>query len=228
MRPITAHGAEDALVYGYKLSVPARPGSTPGPGQSSAAVQPLDLFATRIWQARFPTLAPRFADWIAAVAALRAAAPEPAGRSNRLGWNSADDAILDRPEFAELDAAVRAFCRHALNEMGLPAQAFQLQSWINIHDKGGFNFLHMHEHSMLSGTFYLQTPEGSGGLVLRDPRPHVLSSFIKGAAPNAHSDVSVKPEPGLIVLFPSWLEHFVEPHAAETPRISIPFNAIKP
>lgn len=213
---------EDALALSYKLTIPGRPAA--GPQPTAAAARPLDLFPTRIWQAMPPSLAPHLPAWTAAVNALRAAAPEPAGRSNRCGWNSADDAVLERPEFAELDAAVKALCRQVLGEMGLPGFAFQLQSWINIHDKGGFNFLHMHEHSVLSGTFYLQVPEGSGGLVFRDPRPHVLGSFLKGAGPNAHSDVTLQPQPGLVVLFPAWLEHFVEPHRSDTPRISIPFN----
>jgi uncharacterized protein (TIGR02466 family) len=222
------------LAFGYKLSVPVRPGlgeRAPGerpPVGGQAGVRTLELFPTRIWQAQFATLAPRFAVWTAVVEALRAASPEPAGRSNRQGWNSADEAVLDRPEFAELDAGLQAFCRHALGEMGLADQAFRLQAWINIHDRGGFNFLHMHEQSLLSGTFYLQVPEGSGALVFRDPRPHVVGSFVKGSVPNGHTDVSLKPEPGLAVLFPAWLEHFVEPHASDTPRISIPFNAVRP
>jgi uncharacterized protein (TIGR02466 family) len=218
------------LAYSYKLSIPGRPGGTPagGPQPSAAnAAYPLDLFPTRIWQALPPALTPKFPDWIATVEAMRAAAPEPAGRSNRCGWNSADDAVLDRPEFAELDAAVKTLCRQVLGEMGLADLAFHLQSWINIHDRGGFNFLHMHEQSVLSGTFYLQVLEGSGGLVFRDPRPHVLGSSLKGSGPNAHSDVTLRPQSGLIVLFPAWLEHFVEPHAGDTPRISIPFNVNK-
>ncbi len=221
------------MAYSYKLSIPGRPQGAPttaptaGPQGAAAAAYPLDLFPTRIWQA-LPPLAPKFPAWIATVDAMRAAAPEPAGRSNRCGWNSADDAVLNRPEFADLDAAVKTLCRQVLGEMGLPNLDFHLQSWINIHDKGGFNFLHMHEQSVLSGTFYLQVPEGSGGLVFRDPRPHVLGSALKGSAPNAHSDVTLRPQPGLIVLFPAWLEHFVEPHAGDQPRISIPFNVNKP
>jgi uncharacterized protein (TIGR02466 family) len=227
---MAARRAEDALAYSYKLSIPGRPAGAPagGPQPSAAsAAHPIDLFPTRIWQALPPALAPRLPDWIATVQALRAADPEPAGRSNRCGWNSADDAVLDRPAFAELDAAVKTLCRQVLGEMGLPNIAFRLQSWINIHDKGGFNFLHMHEQSMLSGVFYLQVPEGSGGLVFRDPRPHVLGSFLKGSGPNAHSDVTLRPGAGLIVLFPAWLEHFVEPHTGDAPRISIPFNVNK-
>ena len=35
----------------------------------------------------------------------------------------------------------------------------------------------------------------------------------------------IRPTPGLLVMFPSWLYHFVHPMASDTPRISIAFNA---
>jgi hypothetical protein len=35
----------------------------------------------------------------------------------------------------------------------------------------------------------------------------------------------VRAEAGLLVLFPSWLYHWVHPYVGETPRIAISFNA---
>ena len=190
------------------------------------SVEAAALFPTRIWQARLTGLAPRFSNWVAAVQAARAASPEPAGRSNRLGWNSAEKNILDRPVFADLKAAIRASAEYALRQMGQSQPAFELESWINIHDRGGFNFLHIHDGCLLSGAFYLQVPEGSGSLVFRDPRPGVLNSPFKGPHANGHQDIQLKPEAGLVVLFPNWLDHYVEPHGNDQPRISISFNAL--
>jgi uncharacterized protein (TIGR02466 family) len=189
-------------------------------------VEPLTLFPTRIWQARLTALAPRFPTWIAAVEALRASAPEPAGRSNRGGWNSADKAVFDQPAFADLQAGIRAACDFALRQMGVTQTDYRLESWINIHDRGGFNFLHMHDGCLLSGAFYLQVPPGSGCLSFRDPRPGVVNSPFKGAGANGHGDVQLTPEAGLAVLFPNWLEHYVEPHDNDIPRISLSFNAL--
>jgi uncharacterized protein (TIGR02466 family) len=143
----------------------------------------------------------------------------------RQGWNSTDMAVLDRPEFSPLNQAIRAACGSALREMGLEQQSFTLQSWINMHDRGGFNFLHMHEGSLLSGTFYISVPPGSGQFVFRDPRPGVLTGSIKGGVPNGHADVHLTPSAGLMVLFPCWMEHYVEPHDSDEPRIAIGFNA---
>jgi len=35
----------------------------------------------------------------------------------------------------------------------------------------------------------------------------------------------VRPQAGLLVIFPSWLYHWVHPYAGKTPRIAISFNA---
>ncbi|MDQ6646041.1 MAG: 2OG-Fe(II) oxygenase family protein [Pseudomonadota bacterium] len=203
------------------------PGSmTPATPAIGPTLRSFDLFPTRIWQASLPALAAYRKPWTDAVLAMRAGHPQPAGRTNRHGWNSEDMAVLEQAEFAPLQQAIRAGCSSALGEMGAGSLTFQLQSWINLHDRGGFNFLHVHEGSLLSGCFYLSVPAGSGKLVFRDPRPGVIHGFLKGAVPNGYSDIRLAPETGLLVLFPCWMEHFVEPHDSDEPRISVSFNAI--
>ncbi|HZO22825.1 MAG TPA: TIGR02466 family protein [Steroidobacteraceae bacterium] len=184
-----------------------------------------DLFPTRVWQAHLDALIPHFDQWVLHVMKMRAASPSPAGRTNRQGWNSKDMAVLEQAEFAPLRNAIRAACESALGEMGVRGADFELQSWINLHDRGGFNFLHLHEGSLLSGSFYLKVPPGSGEFVFRDPRPGVIHGSVKGSGPNGHCDISLTPSAGLVVLFPCWMEHYVEPHDADEPRITIAFNA---
>ena len=197
------------------------------PAALAPALESYDLFPTRIWQTHLTALAPQLELWVKIVLAMRAAHVKPAGRTVRQGWNSEDMAVLERPDFVALKYAVRAACAGALGEMGVGNAAFRLQSWINLHDRGGFNFLHMHEGSLLSGGFYLKVPPGSGQFVFRDPRPGVILSSIKGGVPNGHGDVHVTPSAGLLVLFPCWMEHYVEPHEGDEPRITIAFNAIE-
>ena len=192
---------------------------------STPSLQSYDLFPTRIWQAPFDALQPRFAEWTSLVLALRAVSPAPAGRTNRSGWNSNEMDVLERPVWAPLRQAVHSACATALGEMGRGSQLLQVQSWVNLHDRGGFNFLHMHEGSLLSGSFYLKVPTGSGALCFRDPRAGVLHGIVKGPVPNGHADVRLKPSTGLLVLFPCWMEHYVEPHEGDEPRICIAFNA---
>jgi uncharacterized protein (TIGR02466 family) len=205
----------------FTLSPTGAPVATP-------ALQPFDLFPTRIWQARLPSLRNRLDEWVAEVLRMRAASPKPAGRTNRGGWNSEDMAVLERPMFAPLRDTVRAGCASALREMGVGGIPFELQSWVNLHDRGGFNFLHVHEGCLLSGSFYLKVPPGSGPFVFRDPRPGVVHGYVKGAVPNGYSDIRLAPEAGLLVLFPCRMEHYVEPHDSDEPRVVIAFNAVPP
>jgi uncharacterized protein (TIGR02466 family) len=205
---------------------PAPPAAS-GPIPTVAAeLRSLDLFPTRIWQAHLEPLVPHLEGWIKDVLAIRTASPKPAGRTNRQGWNSEDMSVLERPGFAALRQAIHRACARALGEMGHGERTFRLQSWVNLHDRGGFNFLHLHEGSLLSGSFYLQVPPGSGEFVFRDPRPGVIHGSIKGAVPNGHSDIHLAPSAGLLVLFPCWMEHYVEPHENDEPRITIAFNAL--
>jgi uncharacterized protein (TIGR02466 family) len=201
--------------------------SAAGPAATGVpALQSFDLFPTRIWQAHLASLAPHLERWAKVSLAMRAASPKPAGRTNRQGWNSEEMTVLERPEFAALKQSILAACAGALGEMGEGDSELFLQSWVNLHDRGGFNFLHLHEGSLLSGSFYISVPPGSGQFVFRDPRPGVIHGSVKGAVPNGHCDIHLTPSAGLLVLFPCWMEHYVEPHDSDEPRIAIGFNAV--
>jgi hypothetical protein len=183
--------------------------STPSSGASSAidrtlSIDHVDLFPTLIWQARLTGLAPLFPGWAAAAGA----------------------APLLQPTFAELHGALRACCQYAFAQMGQQGRTFTLLSWASRQERGGFDFPRVQEGALLSGLVFLQAPSGSGAFVLRDPRPGALQSPFKGAGANAHSDIRVKPEAGLVLLFPHWLETYAEPHGNDTPRIAIGFNAV--
>ena len=210
-------------------------GTAPAPREEAQAapavvpvLRPADLFPTRVWQAQLDALDRYLPRWVEEVLAMRAADPEPAGRTVRSGWNSRDMAVLERPSFAALRGAIRAACASALTEMGQEGREFELQSWVNLHDRGGFNFLHLHEGSLLSGSFYLSVPPGSGDFVFRDPRPGVIHGYVKGGVVNGHTDIHLTPSTGLVVLFPCWIEHYVETHEGDEPRITIAFNANPP
>ena len=42
--------------------------------------------------------------------------------------------------------------------------------WMNVMPANTYHTLHLHPHSVLSGTYYVQTPPGSVALKLEDPR----------------------------------------------------------
>lgn len=75
-------------------------------------------------------------------------------------------------------------------------------------------------------------PALGGELQLLDPR----MPMIRMTAPDLrlagedgqpqHNEISIRPRTGMIVLFPSWLQHAVRPFHGEGTRISIAINLI--
>jgi uncharacterized protein (TIGR02466 family) len=95
--------------------------------------------------------------------------------------------------------------------------------WGNVNPRGGYNFTHVHPTGWMSGVYYIQIPNEESPLVFEDPRPARMMDFQRSALLNdeyfAH-----RPEVGQLVLFPSWLPHFVNPNTSDDFRISISFN----
>jgi uncharacterized protein (TIGR02466 family) len=99
--------------------------------------------------------------------------------------------------------------------------------WVNVMETGATHAPHFHPHSIVSGTYYVTAPQGSGGIAFEDPRFALMMAAPprKASGPAGQQNfVSVKPVPGLLLLWESWLRHGVEPNRAATPRISISFN----
>jgi len=184
-----------------------------------------DLFPTRIWKFDISALSDHFPAWRQGVEAMRAAQPSPAGRSNQGGWNS-DKTVFARPEFALLADSVRQSIGYALRQVTGQDVPVICEGWVNMHERGSYNTAHVHQGALLSGTFYLTVPEGSGKLVMRDPRPGVALSPFRGPGVNSAQHVHLQPYAGLLVLFPNWLEHEVPQHESDEPRVAIAMNAI--
>ena len=125
-----------------------------------------------------------------------------------------------------LDKEVSAYVTTLALDLG--SRRLKLDSlWINILKPGGAHTGHIHPHSVVSGTVYVATPEGSGSLKLEDPRlPMMMAAPTRNAdAPeDLRSFVYLLPQPGTVFLWESWLRHEVMPNQGKGERISISFN----
>ena len=106
---------------------------------------------------------------------------------------------------------------------------FDLWGWLTQLGEGGFNSPHIHPRSTISGVYYVETPEQilkngdkdfAGWLGFLDPR---INSQI-WPLPNHVNYYFIPPEPGSMVLFPSYLQHFVPPFQGGGDRTAIAFN----
>lgn len=99
--------------------------------------------------------------------------------------------------------------------------------WINILKPGAAHSGHIHPHSVISGTIYVETPPGASALKLEDPRLPMMMAAPKRLADAPAEDqtfVYLTPRPGTLFLWESFLRHEVPANAAKTERISISFN----
>lgn len=92
--------------------------------------------------------------------------------------------------------------------------------WVNSLKAGGHHAGHIHPHSIISGTLYVEVPARAGAIRFEDPRLPLMM-----AAPSrADTFVTVQPRAGLLLLWESWLRHEVLPGAGRGERLSISFN----
>ena len=145
-------------------------------------------------------------------------------------YASLNDLPIRDPVFADLkrllDRHVARFAAACAFDLG--GKRLKLDSlWVNLLKPGGHHGAHLHPHSVISGTLYVTMPDGAGGLKLEDPRLPMLM-----AAPPRRADApegmatfqTVRPDPGTVLLWESWLRHEVVTNAAKGERISVSFN----
>lgn len=155
-------------------------------------------------------------------------------RENRYGGYTSYGSVNDLPR---RDPAFAALARWLVRECGHFAAAAYLDTgrrplrvdslWVNILRRGRGHSGHIHPRSVVSGTLYLEVPDGAGAIRFEDPRLPMLMH-----APPRRADapgdvlpfVTVPPAPGLVLMWESWLRHEVLPGTARQDRLSISFN----
>jgi len=155
-----------------------------------------------------------------------------AGRvvSNGGGWQS-DNLDTGTQELAELFAEVQKRLDevHRAFELSPTTRQVITEAWININQKGHFNYSHDHPGSLFSGVYYVKGGADKGELELKTPiAPHTytISGDMVGGfnAFTGHAMV-IPPVTGDLLIFPSWLLHRVNMSQSDEERISIAFNS---
>ena len=161
------------------------------------------------------------------------AVSDGAQKSNRGGWHSEGNLF---EEEASCFRTVRALAEEAVfagnARIGAKARredlSLKIFAWMNANPQGGFNAPHSHPGAHWSGVYYVAQPEvtvGNSGMIeFIDPRTDLPNWRILGASAFKLKK-KLRPEPGEMILFPSYLVHWVYPNESEEERVSIAFNA---
>ena len=189
------------------------------------------LFASPLLGFELPDADNLNAGLLAAISARRSV--EPGKRiSNNRGWHSENDLFV-RPEPA-FQALAGHITRALIRLIKSTVPAFDLtqhdvegEGWVNVNHKGAFNAPHGHGAYLWSGCYYVQVPKvtsgNSGILEFMDPRN--ISGTAAGLRPNVFAPkYQVRPSAGRMMIFPSYLVHWVYPNEEEEERVSIAFN----
>ncbi len=195
-----------------------------------------DLFATPVAAVATPDSAARNAELRAVILARRASAPSMRA-SNAGGWHSERDLLVwGGPRAAEVMDMARAVANHLTRdrEGGMVRPEWIATAWANVNGPGDSNFCHYHPGAFWSGTYYVDDggaaddPALGGGFEMLDPRgpaPAMLAPTLAYAGGlSAGMTETIAPRPGLLFVFPSWLQHQVRPYRGTAERISIAFN----
>ncbi|MFP5390244.1 MAG: TIGR02466 family protein [Gammaproteobacteria bacterium] len=159
----------------------------------------------------------------------RAGIADKEGRSNLGGFRSYD--VLDRAAFQPLKQHIlKTLNEHMVKgkwfaEPEVSAAQFA-SMWGVINSRGHSNSTHNHPDSWMSGVYYARVPSDpskAGSIGFRDPI--LARSFTQAFYRSVQSELcSIEPKEGLLILFPSWAEHFVGPNQTDEDRIAISFN----
>ena len=198
-----------------------------GEQPQSGAMSVRSLFETRLYESEIDdaALLAQLAHSIRSLAKDDEAGRRWSSEQRYAGYTSyasLNDLPKRDPAFAEL---AKVLSRHAASFA--KQCAFELlrkprldSLWANLLKGEGHHTGHIHPHSIISGTFYVEVPKGSGAIRFEDPRLPLMMA----APQRPDTFVTVEPHAGLLLLWESWLRHEVLPGTVKGDRLSISFN----
>jgi hypothetical protein len=161
---------------------------------------------------------------------------EPEGRSIRRTWRNNRTTSSHLPASMALTAALRRAVEEYIQDLTGDAshpfvasrpRAFRLEGWAVISDGSGYHGPHIHPNGWMGGVYYVIRPP-----VSREPGsrrgwlsvgPPELDRADKAALPG-WEERFVEPEPGNLVLMPSYFFHRTHPMGVDEERICVAFD----
>jgi uncharacterized protein (TIGR02466 family) len=148
------------------------------------------------------------------------------------GWHSTGD-LLEWPNasIATLKVWLMEAVSHmvaVVSEGKAPRGMMRLTAWANVARDGHYHRVHNHPSSVWSGVYYVNSGGDSpnhplsGVLELCDPRP--FTEMVPAPGNPYGQRVIFRAEAGTMILFPSWMYHFVNAFHGPGERISVAFN----
>lgn len=148
-------------------------------------------------------------------------------KSNRGGWQSKPFAEHDLKITENLINSIKSKVKIVYEELGITQQPILKNYWFNCNSKNNFNLEHVHPYSFVSAVFYISTSLDCGKIIFK--RPDNFENFIESSTVTIDTIDNyrfffIEPTDGMLIIFPSYLPHYVESSHSDKERISMSFN----
>jgi len=149
-------------------------------------------------------------------------------KSNPTGWQSFDF-NLTQPIFSELNKQITEYFLQYIDQISLKNNFKISNMWANVNKYKDYNLIHGHSNAVVSGVYYLKVPKNSGNIFFVNPASQLIETSwdkcIERYTTQNSPFFKISPIEGELILFPSWLQHGVEPNLnKKQDRISLSFN----
>jgi len=154
--------------------------------------------------------------------------PSPAESVSTSYYNQKISVVEDA-QLGELKEVLLRAGASFLQGMGIEPFPLEIErAWANVFVPGAQEHQHSHDGSYLSASYYVEAPANCGQLVFPDPIParraHRAFTKTQGGAYFLMPEVGFTPKAGKLVMFESWVEHYVGCNKSDQPRVSLAFN----
>jgi uncharacterized protein (TIGR02466 family) len=150
--------------------------------------------------------------------------------SNKNGWQSNFILYNKYTEINKLIEYISKQLPECIKDFGIKKEfSFKIINyWININNKNSSNAPHIHPESLLSCIIYVKAPDNCGNLFFRKDAllTYILDKYCDNSNELNFSSVKYVPEVSKVIIFPSYMEHYVEQNLSDEPRMSISFNIV--
>lgn len=146
--------------------------------------------------------------------------------SNYGGFQSHDLDFFNIKEFSVISKQLNNIINDVQKTIDNNIEFIRTDFWVNVNQKGSFNSRHYHPSSSLSGVVYLQVNDDTGTIVFESDS--IMQHYpLSTNSPLFKGRTEYKPIVGSVIIFPSWIPHYVNENNSDMDRISIAFNLLQ-
>jgi uncharacterized protein (TIGR02466 family) len=185
------------------------------------------MFPTFVWKAELapPTSEPLNDSIMRTLAEIGAPLADlKSGQS----WQS-DHGLHERDDFREVVDYINDAAESVLAYLKVGHEGFKITGcWANVNAPGAGHRVHNHPNNYLSGVYYVRTQTGADSISFLDPRPQtgIVRPPVTELTADNTEQVVLKVKDGMLLMFPAWLQHGVDPNRSDRLRVSLGFNVM--